>query len=112
VSLPAVKSNRQATSGELVAAQPSRDWLLEQLRQVLEIAMERVGNSKTSASYRIRWSRIVIAAGQALNSVLRDVEIEALKQQINQLKELATAQLSEDEQGNDQDGDTETSTDD
>lgn len=107
-----MKSNGREAGGELVAAQPSREWLLERLRQVLEIAIERVGNSKTSASYRIRWSRIVIAASQALNSVLRDVEIEALKQQINQLKELATAKLSEDEQGNDQDGDTETSTDD
>jgi metal-dependent amidase/aminoacylase/carboxypeptidase family protein len=41
----------------------------------LEIALERVTNTKTSAADRVMWSRIVIAGGQACNSVLRDAEI-------------------------------------
>ena len=89
----------------------SRDWLLQRLHNILEIAMERVENRKTPPGDRIKWSRIVIAAGQACNSVLRDVEIDALKHQIQELKELTLARLS-DEQENDREGDTETSTDD
>jgi hypothetical protein len=74
----------------------NRQWLLQRLRQILEIAMQRVTNPKTPASDRIKWSRIVIAAAQATNAVLRDVEIDALKQQIADLKELTLARLGED----------------
>jgi hypothetical protein len=62
----------------------------------MEITMQHVTNPKTPAGDRIKWSRIVIAAGQACNAVLRDVEIDALKQQINDLKQLTLAKLSED----------------
>jgi hypothetical protein len=62
----------------------------------MEIAMQRVTSAKTPASDRIKWSRIAIAAGQACNAVLRDVEIDALKQQINELKQLTLERLSED----------------
>jgi len=58
--------------------------------------MQRVTSAKTPASDRIKWSRIAIAAGQACNAVLRDVEIDALKQQINELKQLTLERLSED----------------
>lgn len=74
----------------------TRQWLLQQLREILEIAMQRVTNPKTPASDRIKWSRIAIAAGQACNAVLRDVEIDALKQQITELKQLTLSKLSED----------------
>jgi hypothetical protein len=73
----------------------SRQWLLERLHEILEIAMQRVTNPKTPAPDRIKWSRIVIAAAQASNAVLRDVEIEALKQQIAELKALTLAKLDE-----------------
>lgn len=73
----------------------SRQWLLERLREILEIAMQRVTNPKTPAPDRIKWSRIVIAAAQASNAVLRDVEIETLKQQIAELKALTLAKLDE-----------------
>lgn len=100
---------RGETSGKRrggVPDEPTRRWLLAKLRDILEIAMERVTSSKTPAPDRIKWSRIVIGAGQACNSVLRDVEIEALKEQIKELRELALAKLS-DESGEDQEGDTE-----
>jgi len=58
--------------------------------------MQRVTSSKTPASDRIKWSRIAIGAGQACNAILRDVEIYALKQQINELKQLTLERLSED----------------
>ena len=74
----------------------TRQWILEHLREVMEIAMQRVTSHKTLASDRIKWSRIAIGAGQACNAVLRDVEIDALKQQINELKELTLSKLSED----------------
>jgi len=74
----------------------TRQWLLQQLRQIMEIAMQRVTSSKTPASDRIKWSRIAIGAGQACNAILRDVEIDALKQQINELKQLTLASMSED----------------
>jgi hypothetical protein len=73
----------------------SRQWLLERLREILEIAMQRVTNPKTPAPDRIKWSRIVIAAAQASNAVLRDAEIETLKQQIAELKALTLAKLGE-----------------
>jgi len=79
----------------------TREWLITQLRGVLEIAMDRVTHRKTPPADRIKWSRIVIAAGQACNSILRDVDIEALKQQIQDLKQLTEERLS-DEQGIDQ----------
>ena len=66
----------------------------------MQIAMQRVTNSKTPASDRIKWSRIAIGAGQACNAVLRDVEIDALKQQINELKQLTLSKLSEDKDAN------------
>lgn len=75
----------------------NRQWLLQRLHEIMEIAMQRVTNPKTPAGDRIKWSRIVIAAGQACNAVLRDVEIDALKQQINDLKQLTLARLSEDQ---------------
>jgi len=77
------------------AEEQTRQWLLQQLREITEIAMQRVTSLKTPASDRIKWSRIAIAAGQACNAVLRDVEIDALKQQINDLKQLTLAKLSE-----------------
>ena len=67
-------------------------------REIMEIAMRRVTSPKTSASDRIKWSRITIAAGQACNAVLRDVEIDALKQQINELIQLTLAKVGEDEE--------------
>ena len=79
----------------------TREWLIKQLRVVLEIALDRVTHPKTPPPDRIKWSRIVIAAGQACNSILRDVDIEALKQQIQDLKQLTEERLR-DEQGSDQ----------
>lgn len=111
MSVPVVRLNDSETTGTPTISQPTREWLLERLGQVLEIAMERVTNTKTSAAHRMKWSRIVIASGQACNSILRDAEIETLKQQVKELKELATVKLS-DEQADDQDGDSETQTND
>jgi len=79
----------------------TREWLIKQLRGVLEIAMDRVTNRKTAPADRIKWSRIVIAAGQACNSILRDADIEDLKQQIQDLKQITEERLR-DEQGIDQ----------
>ena len=79
-----------------VSEEETRQWILEHLREVMEIAMQRVTSHKTLASDRIKWSRIAIGAGQACNAVLRDVEIDALKQQINELKQLTLSKLSED----------------
>jgi hypothetical protein len=79
-----------------IAQEKTRLWILEHLREVMEIAMQRVTGPKTLASDRIKWSRIAIGAGQACNAVLRDVEIDALRQQINELKQLALSKLSED----------------
>jgi hypothetical protein len=94
--------------------QTNRQWLLMRLREILEIAMQRVTNPKTPASDRIKWSRIVITAAQASNAVLRDVEIETLKQQIAELKELTLAKMDEGEieDGTDQTRNAETPTDD
>lgn len=96
----------------------NRQWLLHHLREILEIAMQRVTNPKTQTSDRIKWSRIVIAAGQACNAVLRDIEIDTLKQQINELKALTQARLNgdkettEDEDPRNQTGPQETQTND
>jgi hypothetical protein len=40
---------------------------------------------------------VLISAGQVCNSILRDVEIETLKQQIMELKALTMEKLEEDE---------------
>ena len=72
--------------------------------------MQRVTSHKTSALDKMRWSRVVIAAGQACNSVLREVEMEALKKQVEELKALTMAKLG-DEQGTDQEGHPEASAD-
>lgn len=69
--------------------------------------MERVTHPKTPTPDRTKWSRTVIAAGQACNSVLRDVEVEMLKEQIRELKAITTARLS-DESGEDQTGNSQT----
>ena len=89
---------------------PTREWLLQQLRRVMEIALDKVTNHKTPAPDRIKWSRIVIAAGASSNSVLLDVEIDELRRQIMELKAL-TAANEEGEDGNsgDEAGDRETS---
>jgi hypothetical protein len=79
-----------------IAQEETRLWILEHLREVMQIAMQRVTSPKTLASDRIKWSRIAIGAGQACNAVLRDVEIDALRQQINELKQLTLSRLSED----------------
>jgi len=43
---------------------------------------------------------MVIAASQACNAVLRDIEIDQLKQQINKLRQLTLSRLSEDKDVN------------
>jgi len=91
------------TGGIRLAQEEGRQWLLQRLHEIMEIAMQRVTTPKTPAGDRIKWSRIVIAAGQACNAILRDVEIDALKQQINDLKELTLARLSEDQDEDRQD---------
>lgn len=88
-----------------IAQEETRLWILEHLRQVMEISMQRVTSPKTPASDRIKWSRIAIGAGQACNAVLRDVEIDALKQQINELKQLTLTRLSEDTEDSEADED-------
>jgi hypothetical protein len=84
-----------------------REWVLKQLRRVLDIALDRVTHPKTPPSDRIKWSRVVISAGQACNSLLRDAEIDELKREIQELGELAEERLS-DEQDSDQKPDTTT----
>lgn len=88
------------------ADEPTRRWLLLRLRQIMEIALERVTNPKTPAPDRIKWSRALISAGHVCNSVLRDVEIDTLKQKIMELKALTMEKLKEDdgEDGSDQTG--------
>jgi hypothetical protein len=94
-------------SGETVEAsrqsgsEPTRQWLLQELRRVMEIALDRVTNSKTAAEDRIKWSRIVIAAGGACNSVLRDIEVDELKHEITELKTLQAEKLDEEEDDED-----------
>ncbi len=80
---------------------PTRPWLLLHMRQIMEIALDRVTNPKTPTGDRIKWSRVLISAGQACNSVLRDVDIEALKKEIQELRQLTEEKLR-DEQGSDQ----------
>lgn len=77
--------------------EPTRSWLLVHLRQIMEIALERVTNPKTPAPDRIKWSRVLISAGQACNSILRDVDIEALKKQIEDLKRLTQERLNDEQ---------------
>jgi len=62
----------------------------------MEIALDRVTGPKTPPPDRIKWSRIVIAASAASNSVLRDVEIDALKKEISELKALTEEHLKDD----------------
>jgi len=76
--------------------EPTRQWLLQELRRVMEIALDRVTGPKTPPEDRIKWSRIVIAAGGACNSVLRDVEIDALKKEISELKAMTEEHLKDD----------------
>ncbi|MGB9024161.1 MAG: hypothetical protein WCC94_12110 [Candidatus Bathyarchaeia archaeon] len=94
--MPPTSSVEHANDAAPAAEEQTRQWLLQQLREIMEIAMQRVTSSKTPASDRIKWSRIAIGAGQACNAILRDVEIDALKQQINELKQLTLSKLSED----------------
>ena len=94
-TLPAASADRSHATPAAEDA-TSREWLLQRLREVMEIAMQRVTSPKTPASERIKWSRIAIAAGHACNAILRDVEIDALKQQINELRQLTLERLSED----------------
>jgi len=93
LNLTRIEVGQAAEKGRSVDS-TTREWLVEQLHDVLEIAMGRVTHPKTLSSERIKWSRIVIAAGQALNAILRDVEIESLKQQITELRALTTERLS------------------
>jgi hypothetical protein len=101
-------SNTDVTEDKNRSTQPApgeetRKWILQSLREVMEIAMRRVTSPKTLASERIKWSRIAIAAGQACNAILRDVEIDALKQQINELKQLTLDRLTDEEPDSDED---------
>lgn len=96
----------QASAGS--PSEPTREWLLQQLRRVMEIALDKVTNPKTAPPDRIKWSRIVIAAGASCNSVLRDVEIDELRREIMELKALTSeSEVSEDENRGDEAGDRE-----
>jgi hypothetical protein len=70
----------------------------------VEIALEHVTGQNTPAADRIKWSRVLVTAGQACNSVLRDAEIEELKKQMKELKQLTEERLGDedDEQERDQ----------
>jgi len=93
--------NKQAvTETGQPQTKPTREWVLKGLQEIMEIALERVANAKTPNADRIKWSRVVISAGQGCNSVLRDVELETLKQQIMELKAIA-AERSEEGEGKD-----------
>jgi hypothetical protein len=100
-----VALEQNSETGEDVSRQsgeePTRQWLLQELRRVMEIALDRVTNSKTAAEDRIKWSRIMIAAGGACNSVLRDVEVDELKREITELKTLLAERLEEEEDDED-----------
>ena len=69
-------------------------------REIIDLATERVTNPRTPAPHSVKWSGMVIAASQACNAVLRDIEIDQLKQQINKLRQLTLSRLSEDKDVN------------
>ena len=89
-------ATEEGSGGAEDVQEPTRQWLLQELRRVMEIALDRVTGTKTPPEDRIKWSRIVIAAGGACNSVLRDVEIDALKKEISELKALTEERLKDD----------------
>jgi hypothetical protein len=97
-------ASEDRSSATSTVQEETRQWILQRLREVMEITMQRVTSGKTHASDRIKWSRIAIGAGQACNAVLRDAEIDVLKQQINELKQLTLEKLSDEEDDGAEDG--------
>lgn len=91
-------SNEGPQAAARSLTEPTREWLLQQLRRVMEIALDKLTNPKTAPPDRIKWSRIVIAAGASANSVLRDVEIDDLRRQIMELKTLAVEKAEDEDE--------------
>lgn len=72
-------------NGKLVES--SREVYLDYVRRVLEKAIDKYEHRQTRNNQRIAWGRLIVQACKAGNDVLKDVVLEELAEEIEQLKE-------------------------
>ena len=73
---------------ELDKPAPDREQLLRILGGLMELIVKHMNDPKTRWSEKLKWSRVLISASGVCNSVLRDVEVEKLKEQVEELERL------------------------
>jgi hypothetical protein len=78
----------QSVEDAFKEGKPDREWILQQLVGLVSYAKTKIADSNTSKEERIKWARVLVAAAMAASNTLRDQEIDELKIEIKQLKEL------------------------
>jgi len=78
---------------ELGKPAPDRDRLLRILGGLMEMVVKHMNDPKTRWDEKLRWSRVLISAGNVCNSVLRDVEVGRLKEEVEELERLVKGEV-------------------
>jgi len=73
---------------ELGKPAPDREQLLRMLGGLMEMIVKHMNDPKTRWDEKLKWSRVLISASDVCNSVLRDVEVDKLKEQVEELEKL------------------------
>lgn len=78
---------------ELGKAAPDRERLLRMLGGLTEMVVKHMNDPKTRWDEKLKWSRVLINASNVCNSVLRDVEVDRLKEEVEELERLVKGEV-------------------
>jgi hypothetical protein len=67
-------------------AESRRVLYLTQLDQVIELALYKYMHKQTKNTERIRWGRLTVQAIQAGASIIKDVDLDSIQEQIRQIE--------------------------
>lgn len=60
----------------------TRQYLLQQLRIILDHSMHRVLTRQTTAKVKPKWARIAVSAANAAAGILKDDDLEAIQERM------------------------------
>ncbi|RLC33241.1 MAG: hypothetical protein DRZ76_04550 [Candidatus Nealsonbacteria bacterium] len=74
---------------EKINTEELRERMIEQLRELMDIAHKHSVDEELSVKERQNWARLEAYIAQTLNSIINDYDISNIKKKLNELKKLA-----------------------
>ena len=61
-------------------------YLLGKLKGLFELSLDKTTKKQTPSGKKIQWARIAIQSASVMASILKDVELESLRDEVEALK--------------------------